>query len=73
MTSRKMTLDITQVYGRIEAMAGEMRSQLVGYGQQLAKSVDVLKSVASAQETPQYKIEKSYTAWLLAGLEIMTR
>ncbi len=64
-----MTLDITQVYGQIEAMAGEMRSHRAGYRQQLARCVEALESAASAQEALQRKIEKSHTSWLLAGLK----
>jgi len=64
-----MTLDITRVYGQIEAMSGEMRSQRAGYTQRLAKSVDVLKSAASAQDALKRKIESSRTSWLLAGLK----
>ena len=64
-----MTLDITQVYQQIEAMAGEMRSQQTDYGQRLARSVEVLKSAAAIQETLQHKAEKAHTSWLLAGLK----
>jgi hypothetical protein len=64
-----MTLDITQVYGQIESMAGEMRSHRAGYAQRLAKSVETLKSAVASQEKLSHKIETSHTSWLLAGLK----
>lgn len=64
-----MTLDITRVYGQIEAMAGEMRSHQAGYMQRLERAVATLKSAADSQDALKQKLETSRTSWLLAGLK----
>ena len=55
-----MTLDITQVYGQIEAMAGEMRSHQAGYAQRLARAVETLKSAVASQDALKQKVEASF-------------
>lgn len=64
-----MTLDITRVYGQIEAMAGEMRSNRAGYTLRLATAVETLITASPAQEALKRKIDTSHTSWLLADIK----
>jgi hypothetical protein len=64
-----MTLDITQVYSQIEAMAGYVKSHQPDYAHKLKQAITTLKSIAEDQEKLRNKIESARTTWLVAGLK----
>jgi len=51
-----MTLDITQVYSQIEAMAGDLKSHQSDYAQKLELALTTLKSVPAHQDKLKKKI-----------------
>ncbi|MBN1374710.1 MAG: DNA double-strand break repair nuclease NurA [Dehalococcoidia bacterium] len=64
-----MTLDITQIYNQVEAMAGDLKSQQSDYAQKLDNAMATLKSVPADQRKLSERIESSKTSWLIAGLK----
>jgi len=64
-----MTLDIVQLYGQIEAMAGDLKSRQADYILRLSSALDTLKSAALNQDRLKQKIEKAKATWLVAGLK----
>ena len=64
-----MTLDITQVYSQIEAMAGYVKSHQPDYARKLSDAIAVLRSVPSDHSDLSRKIENARTTWLVAGLK----
>jgi hypothetical protein len=64
-----MTLDITQVYSQIEAMAGDLKSHQADYAQQLDNALATLKSVPADQGALHNKIEAAKATFLVAGLK----
>jgi hypothetical protein len=64
-----MTLDITQVYNQVEAMAGDLKSNQSDYAQKLDNALATLKSVPADQEALNKKIETSKSTFLVAGLK----
>ena len=67
--SKIMTLDITQVYNQIEAMAADLKTNQADRAQKLENAVAALKSVHSDQRNLHNKIESSKTTFLVAGLK----
>ncbi len=63
-----MTLDITQVYSQIEAMAGDIKSRRADYVRRLDVALNTLKTAGSAQDKLKKKIDRARTTWLVAGL-----
>ncbi|MGA2367841.1 MAG: DNA double-strand break repair nuclease NurA [Dehalococcoidia bacterium] len=64
-----MTLDITQVYSQIEAMAGDLKSHQSEYAQKLDLALTTLKSIPTNQDKLKKKIEGARATWLVAGLK----
>ncbi len=64
-----MTLDITQVYSQIEAMAGDLKSHQSDYAQKLELALTTLKSIPPHQDRLKKKIEDARVTWLVAGLK----
>jgi len=64
-----MTLDITQVYSQIEAMAGELKSHQAEFARKLDTAVATLKTASANQSTLEKKLEKARATWLVAGLK----
>jgi len=64
-----MTLDIAQLYGQIEAMAGDLKSRQADYILRLSSALDTLKSAALNHDRLKQKIEKAKATWLVAGLK----
>ena len=64
-----MTLDITQVYNQIEAMAGDLKSNQADRAQKLENALATLKSVPTDQGNLKDKIESSKATFLVAGLK----
>jgi hypothetical protein len=64
-----MTLDITQVYSQIEAMAGDLKSHQSDYAQKLELALATLKSIPPQQDRLKKKIEDARATWLVAGLK----
>jgi hypothetical protein len=64
-----MTLDIAQLYGQIEAMAGDLKSRQADYILRLSSALDTLKSAALNQDRLKQKIAKAKATWLVAGLK----
>ena len=64
-----MTLDITQVYSQIEAMAGDLKAHQSDYAQKLELALTTLKSVPAHQDKLKKKIEDARATWLVAGLK----
>lgn len=69
MFPKAMTLDITQVYNQVEAMAGDIKSKQSDYAQRLENAVATLKSVPADQRKLNDRIENAKTTWLVAGLK----
>ena len=64
-----MTLDITQVYSQIEAMAGDLKSHQSDYAQKLELALTTIKSIPAHQDRLKKKIEDARATWLVAGLK----
>ena len=64
-----MTLDITQVYNQIEAMAGDLKSNQADRAQKLENALATLKSVPADQRNLSNRIESSKATFLVAGLK----
>jgi len=67
--SKTMTLDISQVYGQVEAMAGDIKSRQADYGRSLDVALNTLKAAVSSQDKLKKKIDNARTTWLVAGLK----
>ena len=67
--SKTMTLDISQVYGQVEAMAGDLKASQADYGRRLDIALDTLKTAGPAQAELKKKIDNARTTWLVAGLK----
>jgi len=67
--SKTMTLDISQVYGQVEAMAGDIKSRQADYSRRLDVALNTLKAAGSAQDKLKKKIDNARTTWLVAGLK----
>lgn len=63
-----MTLDITQVYRQIEAMAEYVKSHRPDYTQKLSNAIAVFKSIPADNTELGNKIENARSTWLVAGL-----
>ena len=66
--SKTMTLDISQVYGQVEAMAGDLKSRQADYVRRLDVALNTLKTAGSTQDKLKKKIDNARTTWLVAGL-----
>ncbi len=67
--SKTMTLDISQVYGQVEAMAGDIKSRQADYGRSLDVALNTLETAGSSQDKLKKKIDNARTTWLVAGLK----
>jgi hypothetical protein len=64
-----MTLDVSQVYGQIEAMVGDIKSRREDFGRKLDAAATALEAAGRQQDLLRVKIDGAKTTWLVAGLK----